>query len=96
MDDEPELAPEEFVAEENLNYDKSMRELIPTMTQSRHQTILYLSVKSPPLKPFNAGPSPSTLHLRQKREKTSTSPLPTIKPSSCVGTTPSAILPSLS
>jgi hypothetical protein len=94
MDDEPELAPEEFVAKENLNNEKQVDEGVDSNNNTVKTSNLPVPPsEEPPLKPFDAGPSPSTLHLRQKR-KTSTSPLPTIKPSSCVGTTALAILPS--
>jgi hypothetical protein len=97
MDDEPELAPEEFVAEENLNYEKQVDEGV----DSDDDTVKTSNLPVPPSEelpsqalqrgPLTFDPSPPT-----EEGEDSTSPLPTIKPSSCVGTTASAILPSLS
>jgi hypothetical protein len=84
MDDEPAFAPEEFAAEGNLNFEKEV-----TVNEGVKETVKTLNLppspnNEPPSEAIRRGPltfdpSPSTLHPQQKRERTSTSPLPTIK-----------------
>ncbi len=99
MGDEPVFAPEEFVAEDNLSFQKdaSVDEGVKSDDETvKHRTYQLVPLTGPPLKQFNVGFSPLILHLQRKRERTSTSSLPTIKLNSCDGTTASVILPSQS
>jgi len=91
MDDKPLLVPEEFVAEESLNYDKNMS--VNEGVNSDDETVKTSNLPPPP---DDDPPSPSTLHLQPRRGRTSTSPLPTIKLNLCDGTTASVTSPSRS
>ncbi len=78
MDDEPAFAPEEFVAEENLNFEKEVS--VDEGVELDDKTVKTLNLPAPPndeppppLRPFDVGPSPSTLHLHRRRGRTSTS-----------------------
>ncbi len=92
---EPALVPEEFVVEENVNFDKDV-----SASEGVNAYDETVKTSNLPLPPQDEEPSevipgkghlPLTPCLHWKKEKTSSSRLPTIRLNSCVGTTDLAI-----
>ncbi len=94
----PKLVPEEFVAEENVNYQKDMSASEGANANNRmvkRQTYHCLSRRNHQRLP-NKDHSPLTLHLQPKKPRSSSSQPPTNRSSSCNGITASVTLPSQS
>ena len=83
MDDEPAFAPEEFDAEENLNFEKKVS--VNEGVESDNETVKTSNLPAspddePPSEVIRRGPLTFDPSPPPKRERMSTLPPPTIKP----------------